>query len=105
MRHGFAFQRPWLAAFCALLIALLTPNRPYAQDIKSGDRVTVLKPGAEFRSGDDRVGSAAVGDNLTVDKVNGKWSWISAEKGYISREDVARFDLAMEVFAKNIRNE
>lgn len=76
-----------------------------AQEIKPGDKVTVIKWDAELKSEKTVVGTSELGQNYVVSKVNGDWLWIASRKGYLNRADVVPYDSAIDHFTKQIRKD
>jgi len=84
------------------LAVLAIGNILQAQDIKPGDKVTVIKWDAEFKAGSDVVGTSALGISYEVEKVNGEWLWIASRGGYLKRSDVVPYAQAIDHFTAEI---
>ena len=88
-----------------LLIVAATVTTAWAQEIKPGDKVTVIKWNAKFQVGANVVLTTGLGQNYVVSKINGDWLWIQAFEAYLSRADVVHYDHAIDHFTAAIRRE
>ncbi len=88
--------------FCGLILLCVLPSSLFSQTIKPGDKVTVIKWSAEFKSGSDVVGEAKFGKNYIVEKVNGKLLWIPEERGYLDMLDVVPYAEAINYLTAEI---
>jgi len=91
-----------ILTFLIPLAVLATGDILRAQDIKPGDKVTVIKWDAEFKAGNDVVGKSELGVNYEVEKVNGEWLWIASKGGYLKRSDVVPYAQAIDHFTAEI---
>src|SRR3990172_11559262 len=71
----------------------------------AGRQVTVVSPDAQFMVESEVVGETMVGDNYTVDEVNGDWLWIASRGGYLKQSVVVPSEEAIAHFTQKIRQE
>jgi tetratricopeptide (TPR) repeat protein len=86
---------------------LLAATAALAQAV--GDRIVVTAEDAKLQTRNAVVGSVRRGNILTVNDVNGEWSWVidssgkGAVQGWINRRDVIPFEKALEFFNDSVR--
>ena len=90
----------------ATLFSLLSTTAAFAQ--KVGDRIVVTAEDAQLKTKTNTVGIVRRGSILTVENLNGEWSWVifssrhETVEGWINRRDVIPFEKALEFFNKGL---
>lgn len=88
--------------FVGLLLWLPVGN-VRAQDLQPGDKITVLRWDVKFLAGEEIVGTASLGENLVVSKVEGIEITVEGRPGTLRKIHVAPFDKAMDYFTAQIQ--
>jgi len=95
---------------CILSTALLltyfcTATVSGAQNADSwdGKQVMVVQSSAELKAGETTVGSARLGEILSISQVKGSWLWIKNRGGWISRDNVVLLDKVVEYFSNQVQ--
>jgi tetratricopeptide (TPR) repeat protein len=96
-----------MRAFLATSFIVFSSTAAFAQ--KVGDRIVVTAEDAKLKSQNEIVGSVRRGSFLTVEDLNGDWSWVTYTngketlKGWINRRDVVPFEKALDFFNDAVR--
>lgn len=104
MINALSRGRYGILMFVSLLAVGALGDILWAQEIKAGDTVTVIKWGAEFKLGDKVIDTVGIGKSFEVGKVVDDLLWIEKRNGYLSRKDVVLFHEAVAHFTKAIRD-
>jgi len=93
-----------LSLACVLpIVGWLTTGLPAQEDdVWKDQRVMVVHPSVELKTGRNVVGHARLGELLEVSKVSGDWLWIESRRGWINRSQVVLSDRAIEYFTQRI---
>lgn len=75
------------------------------RDPRVGQKVIVVKAGAELRTPAATVWKAYLGDTYTVALTNGKWLWIEERRGWLWEDHVLPFDEAVTTLSKTVVDE
>ena len=99
-RSEFWFAVQWPRPFLARLLGVVclvavSGGSAVGQQSLAGKRVVVIKDKAPLAVSGQTAATASEGTVFTVDKVDGEWLWIKAERAYLRRGDVVPFEDAI----------
>lgn len=96
---------PRLFLLLPAVLSLAVEIRPLTAQDLTGKRITVIKGGAEFKLAETTKGTARLGENFDVERIQGEWLFVKKKGGYINRSDVVPYDDAPGFFTKKIEED
>jgi tetratricopeptide (TPR) repeat protein len=72
------------------------------RDPRVGQKILVIKAGAELRTPKATVWRAYLGDVFTVTLTNGEWLWVQEKGGWLWERDAVMFDSAVKELSKKL---
>jgi tetratricopeptide (TPR) repeat protein len=115
LKHGWGHGRRPIAAYAGLKLAValavaLAWNEPQSMraaqdDSWVGQRVMVIRDGAQFRAPGIESAPAPFGLVLDVSHVSDDWLWFTGRQGWLRTQDVVQLEGAIERLTRDIEQD
>jgi tetratricopeptide (TPR) repeat protein len=94
----------FISCLMTCLVTFAAAQEPEApeRDPRLGQRIIIIRAGAEMKTPQATVWRAYLGEVFTVTLTNGEWLWIDEKGGWLWEKEAVLFDTAIEELSRRV---